>query len=70
MYMYTCYVGDVFVVIAEPGNHEGVSYYLLRCTAERTKLYDPEESDEMLFPIGKLYIYMCARTYMNKYIYI
>ena len=25
--MYTCYAGDVFAVIAEPGNHEGVSYY-------------------------------------------
>ena len=37
-FMYTCYAGDVFAVIVEPGNHEGVSYYLLRCTAERTKL--------------------------------
>ena len=59
--MYTCYAGDVFAVIAEPGNHEGVSYYLLRCTAERTKLYDPEESDGMLFPIGNFihdYVYL------------
>ena len=24
--MYTCYVGYVFAVIAEPRNHEGVSY--------------------------------------------
>ena len=56
--MYTCYVGDVFVVIAEPANHEGVSYYLLGCTAERKNLYDPEECDGMLFPIGKSYIYM------------
>ena len=62
--MYTCYAGDVFAVIAEPGNHEGVSYYLLRFTAERKKLYDLEESDGMLFPIGKLYIYM----YMHIYI--
>ena len=62
--MYTCYAGDVFAVIVELGNHEGVSYYLLRCTAERKKLYDPEESDGMLFPIGKLYIYM----YMHIYI--
>ena len=62
--MYTCYAGDVFVVIAEPRNHEGVSYYLLRCTTERKKLYEPEESDGMLFPIGKLYIYM----YMHIYI--
>ena len=66
--MYTCYAGDVFAVIVEPGNHEGVIYYLLRCTAERTKLYDPEESDRMLFPIGKLYVYMYAHTYMNIYI--
>ena len=56
--MYTCYAGDVFVVIVEPRNHEGVSYYLLRCTIERIKLYDLEESDGMLFPIAKLYIYM------------
>ena len=62
--MYTCYAGDVFAVIAKPENHEGVIYYLLQCTAERTKLYDPEESDGMLFPIGKLYIYM----YMHIYI--
>jgi len=62
--MYTCYAGDVFAVIAKPGNHGGVSYYLLQCTVERTKLYDPEESDGMLFPIGKLYIYM----YMHIYI--
>ena len=67
--MYTFYAGDVFAVIAEPRNHEGASYYLLRCTVERTKLYDPKESDGMLFPIGKLYIYMYACTYMNKYIY-
>ena len=64
--MYTYSAGGVFAVIAEPGNHEGDSYYLLRCTAERTKLYDPEESDGMLYPIGKLYIYM----YMHIYIYI
>ena len=68
--MYTCYAGDVFAVIAEPKNHEGVSYYLLRCTAERTKLYDLEESDRIFFPIGKLYTYMYACTYMNKYIYL
>ena len=50
--MYTCYPGDIFAVIAEPRNYEGVSYYLLRCTVERKKLYDPKERDEMLFPIG------------------
>ena len=50
--MYTCYAGDIFAVIAKLGNYEGVSYYLLQCTVERTKLYDPEESDGMLFPIG------------------
>ena len=70
--MYTCYVGDVFAVIVEPRNHEGVSYYLLRCTAERTKVYDPKESDGMLFPIGKLYIHVCMYTYeyIHTYIYI
>ena len=52
--MYTCYVGDIFAVIVELGNYEGVNYYLLQCTTERTKLYDTEESDGMLFPIGKL----------------
>ena len=55
-------------MIAKPGNHEGVSYYLLRCTANRKKLYDPKESDGMLFPIGKLYICMYPHTYMNKYL--
>ena len=50
--MYIFSIGDVFFVIAKPTNHEGVSYYLLQCTAERTKLYDLEESDGMLFPIG------------------
>ena len=64
--MYTCYVEDVFAVISKPRNHEGVYYYLFRCTTKRTKLYDPEESDEMLFPI--VIIHTCACTYMNLYI--
>ena len=66
--MYTCYVGDIFTMIAEPGNYEGVSYYLLRCTVERTKLYDPEESDEILFPIG--IIHTCVHTYIYEFLYI
>ena len=60
--MYTYYVGDVFVVIFEPRSHEGVNYYLLRCTAERTKLYDPEEGDEMFFPIG--IIHTCVHIHI------
>ena len=40
-------------MIVEPENHEGVNYYLLRCTVERKNLYDLEESDEMLFAIGR-----------------
>ena len=64
--MYTCYVGDVFAVIDEPGNHDSVTYYLLQCTAKRTKLYEPKKSDGMLFPIGKLYIHVC--TYIYEYI--
>ena len=53
-------------MIVEPRNHEGVSYCLLQCTAKRTKLYDLEETDEMLFPIG--IIHTCAHTYMKLYI--
>ena len=49
-------------MIVEPRNHEGVNYYLLQCTGERTKLYDPEESNEMLFPIG--ITHTCACTYI------
>ena len=49
-------VGEVFAIIDEPGNVEGVSYYLLRCTTERMKLIEPEESDGMLFPTG-IYIF-------------
>ena len=64
--MYTCYEGDIFAVIVEPKNYEGLSYYLLQCTIARTKLYDPEENDEMLFPIGIIHTY--AHTYMNLYI--
>ena len=45
-------VGEVFAVIAEPENVEGVSYYLLRCTTERMKLTKPKESDGMLLPTG------------------
>ena len=60
--MYTCYAGDVSAMIAEPGNHEGVSYYLLRCTAERIKLYGPEESDGMLFTIG--IIHRCVHVHI------
>ena len=66
--MYTCYAGDVFAVIAEPRNHEGVSYYLLWCTAKRTNLYDPKESDEMLFPIG--IIHTCVQVHIWIYIYL
>ena len=66
VHVHTFFVGDVFAVIAEPWNHEGVNYYLLWCIAERKKLYDPEESDEMLFPIGIIHTYAC--TYMNLYI--
>ena len=59
--MYTCYAGDIFAVIAEPRNYEGVNYYLLGCIVKRKNLYDPEESDGMLFPIGK---------FIHEYIYI
>ena len=48
-------VGEVFAVIAEPENVEGVSYYLLCCTTERMKLTEPKESDGMLFPTGKYF---------------
>ena len=54
--VYTSSTRDVFPMIVEPRNHEGVSYYLLRCTTERKKLYDLEESDGMLFPIGIIHI--------------
>ena len=56
-------------MIAKLGNHEGVSYYLLRCTGERTKLYDPEESDGILFPIGKLYS-THTHTHTHTHIYL
>jgi hypothetical protein len=48
----TYFAGHVFAVIAEPGNVECVSYYLLRCTKERMKLTKNETSDEIMFPIG------------------
>ena len=64
--MHTCYARDVFAVIVDPGNHEGVNYYLLQCTTKRKKIYDPEESDKLLFPMG--IIHTCACTYMNLYI--
>ena len=60
--MYTFYVRDVFAVIVEFGNHEGVTYYLWKCTTERTNLYDPKESDEMLFPIG--IIHTCVHVHI------
>ena len=47
-------IGEVVVVIVEPGNL-GVSYYLLHCTTERMKLTEPEESDGMLFPTGMFF---------------
>jgi hypothetical protein len=51
VYLFIYFAGDVFAVIVERGN-VGVGYYLLRCTAARMKLLEPEESDGILFPIG------------------
>ena len=52
IYIHILCVGNIFAVMAESKNVEGVSYYLLRCTMEREKLTKTEISDEIIFPTG------------------
>lgn len=51
------HVGDIFVVIADPDNVEGVDYYLLRCMKAKFKF--PEvtvDSDGQPYPTGLVVI--------------
>ena len=38
--------GDVFVVIAPPGNDEHVAYFLMRCTQIKSRLVQPYVNGE------------------------
>ena len=50
IYIHILCVGNVFAVMAEFENIEGVSYYLLCCTIQREKLKNIEISDGIMFP--------------------
>ena len=52
IYIHILCVGNVFAVMADSKNIEGVSYYLLHCTIQREKLTKPKISDVIMFPIG------------------
>jgi hypothetical protein len=49
--------GDIFAVIADPENAEGVDYYLLRCTKEKSKLVQEiVDGDGQQYPTGSVVI--------------
>ena len=64
--MYICGVctGDIFVVVVDPENAEGVDYYLLRCTEPKNKLVESMiDGDGQEYPIGSIII---EGTYYQK----
>ena len=46
--------GDVFVVIAPPGNDEHVAYFLMRCTQIKSRLVRPYVDGEFTCQVGDL----------------
>ena len=75
-------VGDVFVVIAPPGNDEHVAYFLMRCTQIKSRLVQPYIVDgEFTYQVGDLVVmghffekvrrqgdYIIYRGFMPEYI--
>ena len=52
IYIHILCVGNIFAVMAQSENIEGVSYYLLCCAIQREKLTKTKISDGIMFPIG------------------
>ena len=48
--------GDVFVVIAPPGNDEHVAYFLMRCTQIKRRLVWPYVDGEFTYQVGDLVV--------------
>ena len=74
-------VGDVFVVIAPPGNDEHVAYFLMRCTQIKSRLVQPYINGEFTYQVGDLVVmghffekvrrqgdYIIYRDFMHAYI--
>ena len=73
--------GDVFVVIAPPGNVEHVAYFLMRCTQIKIRLVWPYVDGEFMYQVGDLFVmgyffekvrrqgdYIIYKDFMPKYI--
>ena len=73
--------GDVFVVIALPGNDEHVAYFLMRCTQIKSRLVRPYVDGEFTYQVGDLVVmghffekvkrqgdYIIYRDFMPEYI--
>ena len=73
--------GDVFVVIAPPGNDEHVAYFLMRCTQIKSRLVRPYVDGEFTYQVGDLVVmghffekvkrqgdYIIYRDFMPEYI--
>ena len=73
--------GDVFVVIAPPGNDEHVEYFLMRCTHIKSRLLQPYVDGEFTYRFGDLVVmghffekvrrqgdYIIYRDFMLEYI--
>jgi hypothetical protein len=48
--------GDVFVVVAPPGNDEHVAYFLMRCTQIKSRLVRPYVDGEYTYQVGDLVV--------------
>ena len=46
--------GDVFVVIAPPGNEKHVAYFLMHCTQIKRMLVWPYVDREFMYQVGDL----------------
>ena len=73
--------GDVFVVIAPPGNVEHVAYFLMQCTQIKSRLVQPYFDGEFTYQVGDLVVmghifgelrrqgdYIIYRDFMPEYI--